>query len=108
MKEERDEESSDRHQGILGNEQADREAKKAVEGNKTDIYRLILLHKPLSISKAAIIMRHKKEWWTSTEQHLSQLLRFKKTKAIDSNWHNAAKIITTLAELSYKHASLLV
>lgn len=96
------------HQGIPGNERADKEAKKAAEGNETGTAGLRFLGKPLPKSRAAILMRHKREWRNSTEQKLSQSPRFMRTKAVDPNWPNAAKILTTLADLPRKHASLLV
>ncbi|KNZ77561.1 hypothetical protein J132_05095 [Termitomyces sp. J132] len=96
------------HQGIAGNERADREAKRAVEGNKINMGGTQFLQKPLPKSKAAIIARHKKVWCSTAQTKLRASPRFEKAKAIDLDFPNTARITSTLLSLPCKHASLLV
>lgn len=97
-----------RHQRIPGNEQADGEAKKAAEGHEVNAMGPCILRKPLPKSKAAVIVTHKKAWCKVAEMQVRQSLRYKKAKSIDPSLPNVTHIITMLANLPCKHASLLV
>ncbi|KAG6902031.1 hypothetical protein C0995_005364 [Termitomyces sp. Mi166 len=98
------------HAGIQGNEWADREAKQAAEGNETETVTkgLAFLKRSLSMSKAAVMAEHKKEWRVDTERKLAQSSRFERLKTVDPNAPKMKKAVQLLADLPRKQASILV
>ncbi|KAF5374636.1 hypothetical protein D9615_008936 [Tricholomella constricta] len=94
------------HEGIPGNERADREAKRAAEGKETRGIGIGGLAGPLPVSKAAIVRRQKKMLKKEANDVFTKSPRYERMKAIDPNLPSR-KFYQTAKGLPRKHAALL-
>lgn len=93
------------HKGIPGNERADKEAKRAAEGDETETKGLGILRKP---SKAVILVTHKKWWREEVEQQIISSPCYERLRSINHRapWMTAA--VKLIDSLPRRHVAILV